>query len=156
MHRHRIRPVGVDHQDVIGRLATFLRQHHPRVTQTGRHVWCASRQEGEVGRIARDPVHRRVDLVKRPVLPRLAVAGQRPDTQPHDPDTLRALPEGGTQDPRHRRVAVIVKLRFGPDAAEIGQLFRPVNGRAIDILAHPVRFHHPVGAKEAAVAEDIA
>src|SRR3546814_11339798 len=67
----------------------LLRQFEPRIAEDDRRIGRAMGQEGEFGGIARNPHHRRVDLEKRPALPRLAIAGQ--GTRPQADDAARRV-----------------------------------------------------------------
>src|SRR3546814_1277324 len=85
MERDRVRRKGVDDDDVE-MARGLLRDPEPRVANDDRGARRAVGKEGEFFGIARDVDHHRIDLEDRPVLPRLAVTGERPRPQPDDPD----------------------------------------------------------------------
>src|SRR3546814_16346502 len=62
------------------------RDPEPRVANDDRGARRAVGKEGKFFGIARDVDHNRIDLEERPVLPRLAVTGERPSSKPDDPD----------------------------------------------------------------------
>src|SRR3546814_8903827 len=81
MERDRVRRKGVEDDDVE-MARGLLRDPEPRVANDDRGARRAVGKEGEFFGIARDVDHHRIDLEDRPVLPRLAVTGERPRPQP--------------------------------------------------------------------------
>src|SRR3546814_14236579 len=77
MERDGVRRKGVDDDDV--EMARGLPgDSKPRVADDDRRARRAVGEEGEFFGIARDVDHYRIDIADRPVLPGLAVTGERP------------------------------------------------------------------------------
>ena len=124
VHRRGVRAVGVEDDQIIDPVGG-PGQGEPGVAQDDEGLGRAVPQEREEARVPGDPEHDGVDLVERPPLVRLPVAGERP----------RAEPDDGHRPPRGRAIDRGEELAEGPARVEVRQGLPPARRRE---PLHPV------------------
>ncbi len=156
--RDAVRREGVEHQQVVARLAARLLGGERAAAVAEDHPHGSGRvgEVGEQPRAARDPGHRRVDLEERPRVPRPLIRREPSDPQPDHPHARRRGAGPGRAPARHdlahRRLGVVVGEGLaGPRRVEG---LPPVDRGPVEVVAVAVALDHRVHAEEAPRAQE--